>query len=243
MKIGVVVNYSTIDHFLWSHFKPMIEAIGDEVIVVRKTHLFSGDPEELHDLGVPTLTMPHVNAADPITAFKVVPQMRMAGVMSLSPHCTHYLFLDSDELFEVEQMKAAVRTASGSGDWFCAHWYWRNASHRAVQKGEGGAFFCSAESLVRPAVMIQHSRRDRSGMTPTHYRMIGRDKPFCHHFSWAKPLDQMLRKVASWGHKGDRDSWESQVRAEWSRDLPSACDFVHGYDIERCENQFGIYVP
>ena len=244
MKIGVIVNYSTIDHFLWSKLRPMVEAVSDDLVVVRKTHLFNGEPEELHDLGVPTLTMPHIDGSDPMVAFKIVPQMRYAGISCLSPGCTHYLLLDSDELFEVDRMKAALIDYSAP-QFFHARWYWRDANHCAVQSNEGGAFLCRANQVVKPHDGVQMSRSDRAsiaGHKSTISRSVGVGNPFCHHFSWAKPLPNMLRKVKSWGHKGDRNDWVANIEREWALPQPSKVEFVHRKPVVDCDNVLGVRI-
>ena len=49
-----------------------------------------------------------------------------------------------------------------------------------------------------------------------------------HHYSWVRTKEQLLRKVASWGHNWERN-WTEEVEKEFSRPF-NGVDFVHGYE-------------
>jgi len=228
MSLGVVVNYCSIDSFLWPLLKRQIEVIADAVVVVRRTHLFGGEPEKDVDLGFPTIVLPphDGNAFDACTA------MRKPGVEAL-PSVSHVLLLDSDELFQPERLHEWIGHDMNMAVYFPAEWYWRVPTIRTKQKkevaglfarigdlrfGRGGDRERMVDSLLRPRL---------TGMQPM------------HHFSWCKPFPQMLAKVRNWGHKDDRP-WRRLLIEEWGRPLPGKC-FVHpGRELLHCTNLFGI---
>ena len=59
-----------------------------------------------------------------------------------------------------------------------------------------------------------------------------------HHYSWVRTEEEMLRKVQSWGHRGDRE-WVSLVKKEFSAPFQGT-DFVHGYQFQTVEPLFEI---
>ena len=115
-----------------------------------------------------------------------------------------------------------------------------------MQSNEGGAFFCRASQIVRPLDGWINNRSDRAALAGPKQlisRAVGVGNPFCHHFSWAKPLDQMIRKVKSWAHKDDRKNWVEMLRAEWALPLPSQTDFVHHKPVVACSNPLEVVIP
>lgn len=228
MKLGVVVVYSSIDRFLWDKLRLQIETIADSAVVVRRTHLWSGEVEPLDPMGLPTITMP-MAGSDPWVAIQ---DMRIAGVEDLSPDTTHVLLLDSDELFEIDRLKEAITDVP---TYFAANWYWRSGSCIGVQQKETAGLLC------KPDLLFRARKGDRENMAASIERPRPRI-PFMHHYSWCKPLDCMLSKVRSWGHRDDRQ-WVDLVTREWASALPGTC-FVHkNRPLATCTDMFDIGTP
>jgi hypothetical protein len=59
-----------------------------------------------------------------------------------------------------------------------------------------------------------------------------------HHFSWVRTKEQMLKKVESWAHKGDKH-WVSLIEEEFKYSFRGR-DFVHNYKFIEVENTFKI---
>ena len=59
-----------------------------------------------------------------------------------------------------------------------------------------------------------------------------------HHYSWVRTKDEMLKKINSWGHKGDRN-WIELVESEFSQDFKGV-DFIHGYRYQTVPSAFDI---
>lgn len=228
MKLGVSIVYSSIDSFLWVKLREQVEAIADYAIVVRRSHLLCGEVEPLPNLGMTTLTLPAFEG-DPQACMR---QMRLEGVRGMPPSITHVLLLDSDELFEPNRLKAALRDVP---TYFAADWYWRVGFVKAVQQNEVAGLLCRKDKLV------DQGYGDREALCLGIQRPRA-ETPFMHHYSWCKPLDQMIRKVRNWGHRDDRP-WESMLLHEWRQPLPGTC-FVHkNRPLVRCTDIMGIRDP
>lgn len=213
MKVGVTVVYSSIDSFLWPTLRAQIESFADQIIVVSRTHLFGGSREPDEPLGVPHLTLPPGFGS----GGKLCQEMRLAGLDALAG-CDRVLFLDSDELIEVERLKPWLATEQPT--YFAAEWYWREPTVKAVQRNEVAGLYC------RPQDVVRNGPGERETMCKGILRPRP-ERPFMHHYSWCKPLPQMLQKVRNWGHRDDRVDWAIQIQREWTSPLPGDCSFVH----------------
>lgn len=225
MKVGVTIVYSSIDSFLWPTLKEQVTSFADDVLVVSRDRLFGGKPEPKVDLGVP-----HIVLDGRIDSGRALCQeMRMIGLQGLR-HCDRILFLDSDELIDVERLKPELSTSVPT--YFAAEWYWREPTVRATQKNEVAGLYC------KPDVVIEQNHGEREAMCA----FIARPRPehpFMHHFSWCKPLENMLMKIRNWGHRSDRVDWATQVQREWASPLPGNCSFVHrNRPLGFCQNPF-----
>ena len=230
MKLGVCVIYSSIDHFLWPLLKQQVEDIADDAIVVRRTHLFSGEKEPLPDLGMRTLTLPLEDADDHWDQMR---KMRFHGVRELRNDITHIMLLDSDELFEVDRLKGSL---SNTPTFFAADWYWRVGWVKAVQSNETSGLLCRREHMLMDT---KEGDREKMAVGIQRPRIY---PPIFHHYSWCKPIDQMHRKIRNWVHKDDKP-WESMLMHEWKQPLPGTC-FVHrNRKLVLCHDKFGIGDP
>lgn len=226
MKVGVAIVYSSIDSFLWPMLRRQVESFADQIVAVSRTHLFSGEEEPAADLGVNHVLLPW----KPGPGGQLCQEMRLVGLQQLR-ECDRVLFLDSDELIDVERMKPSLTTAVPT--YFAAEWYWRDPTVKAVQKNEVAGLYCRPED-----VLANQKRGEREAMCEKIQRPRP-EHPFMHHFSWCKPLDAMLKKVANWGHRNDHDDWAGEILREWTAPLPGDCSFVHrNRQLVRCQPPF-----
>lgn len=232
MRLGVVVNYCSIDSFLWSRMSQMLAKIADEVVVVRRTHLFGGDAEPHEELGFPTLTLSQFDGS----AFDACVAMRQCGVAALPSSIDTVLLLDSDELCECERLHPWLHDAHHTPVYLPAEWYWRQPTIATLQQKEVAGLLCPKDKLVFGR------KGDREMMAEHIARPRLRGRQPMHHFSWCKPFPDMIRKVRNWGHRDDRRDWETMVRNEWQSPLPGTC-FVHrNRPLVLCDNLFQLNV-
>ncbi|KAI8462833.1 MAG: hypothetical protein J3K34DRAFT_527469 [Monoraphidium minutum] len=174
------------------------------------------------------------------------------------------LFLDGDEVPDgrrVAEWAAARLPARPEGPPRClklaAHWYFREPTNRAdawedsvvladarafapAAGAAAGADAAAATAAWARLLMVDDERDGLARALAPGGRMVaGLDgAPMFHHFSWVRTKQQLLRKVATWGHRGDKD-WAALIEAEFERPAGGR-DFVHGYTYTRVPNAFGI---
>jgi hypothetical protein len=166
---------------------------------------------------------------------------RIAGWRSLPCGTDWVLFIDSDEIPD-----AALFT-----EWFAStkldpnvaynmanYWYFREPTYQA-KTFEDSVLLVHTSSLSFDRLMRDMERIGIVADHPT-IGMVGslRGKPMFHHYSWVRSKDDMKKKAATWGHKGEQD-WDALIEAEFSRGF-NGTDFVHGYIYTRVPNFFGI---
>lgn len=161
------------------------------------------------------------------------------------------VFLDGDEIPDGE----AVR-----------RWWWNavngfgtTADKNAVYKLANYWYFldpCLVAEIIEDSVVMVHSSmltnealdhpRERDGFcllapcVKREVRSTESGQPMFHHYSWVREdAAGLLRKVANWGHSGDRD-WQQLINTYLAamQNGPGTWpthDFVHGYPLRRLD--------
>jgi hypothetical protein len=150
----------------------------------------------------------------------------------------YVLFLDSDEVFEKQKIKqwldSNIDTLKDVTT-FANYWYFRSPKYRAkviedspvMIKKDIASYDYIFDDLERASFKY-------AGDFSKSLQVMGLDGlPMCHHYSWALSKEEMLRKVSSWGHKGEKN-WEQLINEEFSREF-NGKDFIHEYEYEICE--------
>lgn len=112
------------------------------------------------------------------------------------------------------------------------YWYFREACHQAL-RFEDSVILVQKRALEKEIVLHPEERDAIYNLLPGPKRrhVTGSDgAPMFHHYSWVRTEEEMLKKVGSWGHKGDRE-WVSLVREEFATPF-RGIDFVHGYSYQ-----------
>ncbi|MDN3505626.1 MAG: hypothetical protein P0S96_00140 [Simkaniaceae bacterium] len=146
----------------------------------------------------------------------------------------YLLFLDVDEIAEGKRFARWLETTALIDAMRLAnYWYFREAKYRA-KTIEDTPLLVRRGALEYEGLMHE---KERAGLYHVlkgkKKRLVGQEAPFFHHYSWVRNKEQMLRKVRSWGHRGERD-WEKLVMEEFEGEF-SGIDFVHGYAFEEVE--------
>lgn len=149
----------------------------------------------------------------------------------------YLLFIDSDEVFEKNKLKEWVDQKDSFSDLttFANYWYFRSTKYRATTY-EDSPIMVNKKIISEKNIFTESERGEYKNITSIskELNVFGLDsKPMCHHYSWAMDKDAMLRKVSSWGHRGDTQ-WDKLIEEEFSRDF-NGTDFIHGYKYEICE--------
>lgn len=155
---------------------------------------------------------------------------RFLGTKQLNKNIKYVLFLDADEVPDGKRFKAwldtkdylkynAIKPAN--------YWYWRSPRHQATTFEDSPLL--ARRSSLKKAIFMDHDERNatyRSIPDPKKQMQMGLDnKPMIHHYGWAKPKKNLLKKVKTWGHTKDRN-WTKLIEKEFSKPF-SGTDFIY----------------
>lgn len=146
------------------------------------------------------------------------------------------LFLDVDEIMEGSTF---LKWLNGfdyrnyEAIQLSCYWYFREPTFRAKNHEHSPLFV--AQSAITNAFLTHPYERAGSFVEVTGCKLQAvmslENQPMCHHYSWVRTKEQMLRKVRSWGHREEWD-WQTLVEKEFSGSF-SGRDFVHGYAFDK----------
>lgn len=246
MKLSVIVSYCSLDKRFIGPLLNQLLLFSDDIVVVYFDKLLNGDPEPV----------------DEIQSYLSIDPQKIRGLeLKYDPNKTsrhHHnlarwkaakiskyedlLFLDADEIPDGQIFKLLLENNAlngiDGGDFKC-FWYFRSACYRAVQTEECGLYL--KKSFLTKKLMFTEMERWSYRRAPAiRYAplMEIQQGPIIHHYSWVRTKEEMLQKVASWGHRHDRD-WASQIHEEFKRDF-NGTDFVHNYSYTLVPDKFSI---
>ncbi len=244
MKFGTVINFCSNDYPFLRHCIDAIKPVSEQIIVPACDHFFDGKKEDRETLDliyaengdVEFIEFPFdkeksLYGSHPSSYWHNL--ARMIGNFFLKKEIQYVLFLDCDEIADAERLLEwqskfpyfeyeAIRLAG--------YWYFREARFQA-KTWENTPLLVKREAIDGALLM---NPRERGGIFDhlqgkKKGKVLGLDgKPMFHHYSWVRTKEQMLRKVASWGHNWERN-WTQEVEREFSHPF-NGIDFIHGYE-------------
>lgn len=155
---------------------------------------------------------------------------RQLGYQAIKPPVEYVLFLDADEIINGRKFLQWLNTNQYKQ--FNAlkpsnYWYWRSPRYQATVWEDSPLL--AKYSCLNKAVFLDHDERNatyHSLPLPKTRMVLGLDqKPMIHHYAWAKPKVNLLKKVACWGHTKDRN-WKKLIQTEFSRPF-NGTDFIY----------------
>ena len=175
---------------------------------------------------------------------------RAHGKDAVASSASYVLFLDSDEIVDVDKFKMFAReqdVQTMRGMKLCNYWYWREPTLRARSYYEDSAVLVRGDVIDGDCECLysnagRHAAFERAAALggPVARSMRGVDgRPMVHHYSWVRSKGAMLKKVRAWGHRDDRSDWEALVHDEFSRPF-NGTDFLKHLSYETVPNAFGI---
>jgi len=246
VKITTVINYCTNDYRFIKKCIDAVRAFSYQIIIPVSDHFFDGTPENRELLDKTYAENPDVEFIEYEWKPGNEPRYwhnisRMIGNNNKKDDTEYVLFLDSDEIIDAIRFYQFIKEIDGSIDTYkiASYWYFREPIYRATY-------------ITGPAVLIKSDKINIDPYSPWEREQLfdfiaGCTKfedvkfngvPMLHHYSWVRTKDEMLKKVKSWGHAGERD-WTKLVEEEFSRPF-NGTDFVHGYSYDIVENEFNI---
>lgn len=256
-KVAVVVSASSGERFFLPALVRECKVFASQLVVSYAPTRFSGDAEDLSYLS-PFRDDPEVTLVE----YHVVPGThnpltqrphaywhnvaRMKAMEVVRADVDWILFLDADEVPDGARTKARLETLvpNGHGWKVMNYWYFRDVTHQAVQ-WEATPILVPRSMLMTPDQIQSHLMQDHERWALTFISrcpekaILGNDElPLIHHFSWVRPLPDLLKKVRGWGHQNDKP-WERLIVESWSKPFDGT-DFVHGYQYVQTTNRFDV---
>jgi|GEM_PF-775725 len=251
-KISTIINYCSNDY---RFIKPVIDQaleFSKQVIVPVCDSFFDGSAENRYVLNKTYKDNPRAIFIEYPFMMKYrqkygpnIPHniSRWVGFQYLDKDVNAVLFLDSDELVEGDKFKHWL-TTTGLEEYdafrFLTQWYFRDIKYRRKMYGRT-VVMAKTTSIINTKLF---TKKERLGLLKGNIlgRIIGPNgEPMIHHFSWVRTKQEMLKKVRTWGHCGDR-KWEDFVNKEFSRPF-NGVEFVRGQPCEIVVPPIKLTIP
>ncbi len=140
---------------------------------------------------------------------------RFIGYKHLSESVKYILFLDADEIVDGEKFKRWLDTEEYqkfNAMKLACYFYIGTPSYQRKTYGESGI-------LVKKALLTREMFFSYGERWTMYKKIRGRKKamvmgtddlPMVHHYGWARPKKNLLKKVKTWSHNNDAD-WSETV--------------------------------
>lgn len=246
-KIATLISFCSNDYKFLRPAILSVKDVSDEIVVVTCDHFFNGDPENRELIELSKRNNPEARFVEfPFekglypTASQWHNRARAEAFAALkSMDFDWLLLLDADEVADpmFARLVDALDEVAYDSMRILSYWYFRDIVWQAREFEDSAVLLRNAEFLNYEFFLNSPMERlgllyGRSTMS-AHLVQNGAPCPLFHHYSWARTKDEMLRKVAGWGHQKERD-WNALIEAEFLRDFDDSCkDFVHGYTYKK----------
>jgi len=252
--INTVINYCTTDkRFIQRNIEECLK-FSDKVIVPICDHFFDGTLENY------ALIEDHVNlfAKEPRIYFLQYQwdhnknakfHHNMSRWIGLQfTESDYVLFLDADEILEGDVVKQYLQSDEYKKYHvmsFRCYWYFREPIHQAIPTEMAGVLY---KRDICNEQMIFHQQERWAYRDYIRYLDIQEDITYnnivmCHHYSWVRTKEEMLKKISAWAHStdtptgdGTTTNWIQLVENEFSGPFKGK-DFIHNYTFQTVENK------
>ena len=233
--ISVVISYCSLENKFIDKIINECKIFSNDIIIVRGNKLLDGsldiNARKFKGDGIQTIILDIDIIEDTPRNFHN--KFRYKGWEFVKND--YVLFLDADEVPNGNMFKEFLESfkyTNFNAMSFNAHWYFRDTTNQATTSEETVALF-KTSSLVKSDFFGIHERWSMFNMPKTLRRFNPPmfNEPMFHHYSWVRTKEEMLKKVASWGHNKDRN-WAILVEQEFEHDF-NGTDFVHGYSYKK----------
>ncbi len=247
MKLSTILLYSTIDHRWLDECLSSACEVSNEVIVVTCDRFWNGQLEnEQSVLDSHKIIESYKNAKLITTSwspgyptFFWEAQCRVNGILNTSHDCDYILFLDTDEIIDVNNFTEWLETkeyANYDSMKLANYWYFREKNYRSNTTEDSIVlinkdFICYDGAMVVQTLPTGREQYHELMNCNKKRMVVGTDgNPMIHHYSWVRTKDEMIQKVKSWGHNKDRN-WIPLIEEEFSRPFNGKC-FVNDMEFE-----------
>jgi len=157
---------------------------------------------------------------------------RFIGYRHLLDNIDYVLFLDADEIIDGKRFKKWLDTGEykkfGAMKFAC-YAYFRKPIYQATSYYECGLLV--KKTAIKEKSFFHYGERNfiyakSSGKKKS--KVLGLDDlPMIHHYAWARPKEEMLKKVKTWSHRQDCD-WIELISKQFSSQ-PNEVKFIESY--------------
>lgn len=256
--ISTIVNFCSNERRFIKDCLEQASIFSKQVIVPVCDHFFDGSPENRPLLDqiyaafpdVLFIEYPFIPQKIPKKIWKAVDSAhfwhslsRLIGFSCLDEEIETVLFLDADEIPDGKRFAEWLECSDYMHHTvlkLANYWYFREPVHQALHFEDSVVLV--QKRALGPEILLKQEERDAIyNLLPGPKRRhvtSHEGEPMFHHYSWVRTEEEMLKKVRSWGHKGDRD-WPTLVKEEFSQPFRGT-DFVHGYHYRQVKPFFDI---
>lgn len=249
-----IINYcSTDNRFIRRNIEECLK-FSDKIVIPVCDHFFDGTPENrtlIEECVAIFADNPKVSFIeynwDSTKNAKFHHNMsRWIGLQFVESE--YVLFLDADEVLDGDVVNQYLQ----SGEYknydamsFRCYWYFREPIYRAIPTEMAGVIY---KRSVCSETMIFHQQerwayRDYRTYLDIKEDIVYNNIVMCHHYSWVRSKEEMLKKVSTWAHStdtprgdGTTKNWIELVENEFSGPFKGR-DFVHNYSFQTVENK------
>ena len=232
--ISVVISYCNNDFKFIEENIAQAKKFADDIIIVFCRYGFDGIKEDIETLnklfsvsvGCRLYEIPFTTGQSNKYHHNL---MRYEGVKIAQND--YILFLDADEIMEGElfnQYISEKKYLDYDVISFKCYWYFRERQNRAVQT-EQAAVLCKKSICDYSYIFSEAERWEffNRKLKFLENETFG-EKVLCHHYSWVRTKEEMLKKVRCWGHKDERN-WVALINEEFEHEFRKT-DFIHKYN-------------
>lgn len=256
VQMAVAVSYCSLERPFICALLRQACVFSSCVVVAVGMRLYSGGPEDEGHVAELSAEFPQVqfvrypvedvDLATPIVLHNRSRAVACAAIASRQVPCEWTMFLDGDEVPHGTRVRAwwahDSREARADVAYKMAnHWYFMHP-HLCADALEDSVVLIHSSHLTESALTHPRERdgllsvaTSCTGLARVRRLVADAGKPMFHHYSWVRRRQDLIAKVTSWGHAGDRSDWRQLVE----RGLDEAeaggvpHEFVHGYPLTR----------
>lgn len=240
-KTAVVINYSEQDEIFLPTLIKECRAFADQIIINYSDQQYDGtlskEPRKYNDVDYAYYEFDEQVAS--VFGTRYFHNLgRFVGASKLKPSIERVLFLDGDEIPEGSRMRKFLEE-NRTGDAKIANYvYYKSPRYRALAVQDSAILLHVA--FLKAPLFFQEAERgamvsDSALRNATHDNL-----PLIHHYSWAKPMDVLEKKIKTWGHKNDRD-W-SDILDNINNFTPDQQDPIWGYSYKEVEDKWNLKI-
>lgn len=256
--ISTIVNFCSNESRFIKAILEQAALFSQQVIIPVCDHFFDGTPENRPLLEQIYATFPECLFIEyPYLPQKIPKKIwkkidpahfwhglsRLIGFASLDEEAETVLFLDGDEVPDGKRFAEWLDCSDyrhHTALKLSNYWYFREPSNQALRFED--SIVLAQKRALELEILLHSDERDAIYNLlpgPKRRNVAGSDgEPMFHHYSWVRTKEEMLRKVRTWGHKGDRD-WTALVHEEFARPFRGT-DFIHSYSYKLVKPYFDI---